>query len=508
MTLWTFDFRSNDSDIEDDETDFQPPTISRPQQPTRQTKIDNELEELFGTMEESVEYKPDPWSIAKINAHSRNTAPVIKSKPNATWKPTSNSSLQSTGLVRFWKHPKSIVKDGRVLSSDMSPNAGTHQSPNAGKSLRDSISDALRRGGPVATTQDQDTPARARIHEVRRSADQLEPQLTDTTPSPNTHQPLGTSIRPPRAPQPMSQVFALEKFSAYTPDGYHRMPVFDKSPREAEDIQRQYSYELSSDNTYPFEKLATPAPGFGDQHSLNDSLCLSPCPVDDQRFFGDGSMHMPIDLRAGLQWDNHLECAPNRFRAASPECGQRRIFQSQAHLAPPYSDSPITKKLESSPTVQLIAKFAAPKPDKPMAASKRPEHSDPGAHCAESPVFAWSPPSPTPQHIQASRQIHITHTPKRASHATQNLLHTPPRKKATHQFDLDAKPFWSTLPTPPNSTLKPPTDGMKSSQFLLPGAFLTRESSGRTLYKPPPRKRTRSRGDEEPGTRWKVTRVG
>ncbi|CAE6411146.1 unnamed protein product [Rhizoctonia solani] len=505
MSLWTFDLRSNDSDVEDDENDLQNTALSRSQQSTRQKQMDQELMELFGTTEESVEYKPNPWSIAKINAHSRNTGPVIKSKSKAAWKPASNSSPRSIGLERFWKNPKSIVKDGRVISSD----TGIHQSPKVGKSLRDSISDALRRGGPVATNQDQDTPTRARIHEVGGLTNRLEPQLNDITLSPNTRQPLDTSIPPPRFHQPTSQVFALNEFRAYTPDGHSRIPIIGESPREAEDIQRRdASNQLFPDNAYPFGKRALPVRS-GDQFTLDDSLRLPSYPVDDEEALSDEFLHTPVDLRSGLQWeDTFNEHTPNRLITPSPEHEPQWISQNQAPLASPYSDSPRTNKLEPSPTVQLIAQFAAPKLDKAVAVSKRSEYSDPDVYRAESPVFTRSPPSPTPQHTQTSRQTYQPHTPNRPSYLAQNALSTPPRKTIAHQFDPDDKPFWSTLPTPPSSKLKPPTNGIKTSRFRLPGAFLAGGTSGRTLYKPPPRKRTRSRGDEELGTRWKVTRVG
>ncbi|CUA77382.1 hypothetical protein RSOLAG22IIIB_12716 [Rhizoctonia solani] len=87
MTLWTFNLRSNDSDIEDEEAE----------------SPYNELEELFGTTED----KPIPWSIAKI-AHSRNVVP----KPKPTWEATGNPSWRSSG-------PRSrTVKDERVVSTE------------------------------------------------------------------------------------------------------------------------------------------------------------------------------------------------------------------------------------------------------------------------------------------------------------------------------------------------------------------------------------------------------
>ncbi|CUA74586.1 hypothetical protein RSOLAG22IIIB_11324 [Rhizoctonia solani] len=488
MTLWTFNLRSNDSDIEDEEAESpcQNATTSHTTHSQHQNQINNELEDLFGTTEENIEYKPNPWSIAKINAHSRNTAP----KPKPTWKATGNPGWRSSG-PQSWKKPTPTVKDKRVVF--------TETSPNSGKSLRDSISNALRRGGPVTTVgQDQSIEDREN-QRTERSNEWLESQATDTIPSLDTDPLLDSYVYPPvdSHQEQTSSTLVSHQLSTYIPDGHSTLPLYGESCKETQYLD--IPEELCHEDIY-VDELATLASGSGDQHTPGNSSCLSRYLVEDGAGFNVGSMHTPVDPRPDLQWEN--ASLPDHFGTASPELGSSRISQNLAHLASPYLDSPIDQ-LEPSPTVQLIV---AQKPNEPMAS----RYSEARVNRVESPTFAWSPPSPTPPHTQTTRnQVYPLHTPERASHPTRNSFSTP-RNKLARRFDPDDKPFWSTLPTPPSSNFKPPTDGIKGSRFRLPGAFLASgsSSSGRVLYKPPPRKRTRSRGDEESGRKWKVTRVG
>ncbi|CUA73472.1 hypothetical protein RSOLAG22IIIB_10831 [Rhizoctonia solani] len=495
MTLWTFNLRSNDSDIEDEEAESpcQNATTSHTshsQHPnTRQKQINHELEELFGTTEENIEYKPNPWSIAKINAHSRNTAP----KPKPTWKATGNPGWRSSG-PRSWKKPTPSVKDERVVF--------TETSPNSGKSLRDSISSALRRGGPV-TTVGQDPNIEDRENQrMERPKGWLEPLATDTIPSLDINPLPDSYVYPPvdSDQEQMSSTLVPHQPGTYIPNGHFTLPLYGEPCKETQRLD--IPEELCHEDTY-VDELATLSSGSGDQHTSDDSSCLSPFLVHDGAASSIGSMHMPANPRPDLRWEN--PSLPDHFGPASPELGSSWNSQNLVHLVSPYSDSPIKNKLEPSPTVQLIARFAAPKLNEPAAS----RDSEARVNRAESPTFAWSPPSPTPSYTQTTRnQVYPLHTPERTSRPTRDSFYTPPRNKLRRRFDPDDKPFWSTLPTPPRSNFKPPTDGIKASRFRLPGEFLASGSSGRVLYKPPPRKRTRSRGDEDSGRKWKVTRVG
>ncbi|KAH7337556.1 hypothetical protein B0J17DRAFT_663412 [Rhizoctonia solani] len=526
MTLWTFDLRSNDSDIEDDEeNDIRirnasfPDTHTLPQdvQSIRQKQVNKELEELFGCVEDerTVEYKPNPWSIAKINANIRNAAPLTKSRSNKTRKPVGDSGSKSPGLEQFWKTSSGTLKDGRVVPLETNV-------PNARKSLRDSISEALRRGGPVTTmVQDPNTPVHEPINAAEKPTDSLGSQLTGITLPLNFRPPPGNSTQSLRNSneETMFQEYIPRESGAYTLRGLSTIPVFDNLSSATEDRgQLDAPDESSTSDTYSFDKF-TPSRDPGDSYTMGESSYLSPSEVRDEIASNYGFIHTPANPHLDLRWKNTLSGhTPNRFRIGSPELGPDWITQNQIPLASPYSDSYPRARVGPSPTVGLIARFAAPKPNEPVAVSQYPEYSDPRVYRDDSPIFAWSPPSPTPeqpsQYTQPHRrQVYPPHTPERTSHPTpKKQLTTPPRRKFPRGFDQDDKPFWSTLPTPPNSKLKPPVDGIKTSRFRLPGSFLGSSplsgNSGRTLYKPPSRKRTRSKGDELGTTKWKVVRMG
>ncbi|CAE6484095.1 unnamed protein product [Rhizoctonia solani] len=526
MTLWTFDLHSNDSDIEDDEENCA--------QSTRQEQVNKELEGLFGCAEDEriVEYKPNPWSIAKINANTRNSALPTKSRTNKTRKPAGDSGSKSSGLEQLWENSKGALKGGRAVSLEAN-------APNAKKSLRDSISEALRRGGPVATLRDPNAPAQGQNNATEKPTDPLESQLIGraghSTPlwQANLAQRSGITLpldfrHPPDNPtqslrdsheETMFQGYIPHEFGAYIPRELSTMPVFNEASSVTGDCgQLDASDESSASDTHSFNKFA-PSRDSKDSYTLGESSYLSPYGVRDGMVSSDGFIHKVTSPHPDLRWERTLnERTPDHFRTGSPELGPGWITQSQISLASPYSDIPRRTKFGPSPTVQLIARFAAPNPNGPIPASRYPEYSDPGAYQEESPIFAWSPPSPAPEQSQQytqpyRRQVYPPHTPEHTSRPTpKKQLTTPPRKKATRGFDSYDTPFWSTLPTPPNSKLKLPVDGIKTTRFRLPGSFLGSSplsgSSGRTLYKPPPRKRTRSKGDESSATKWKVVRMG
>ncbi|CAE7210912.1 unnamed protein product [Rhizoctonia solani] len=531
MALWTFDLRSSDSDMEDEDDSLNTTLSNHLEQHhidnTRQGQINQELDELFGAPEETVEYKPNPWSIAKINANSRNTVSLPKPTPKKIWKP-GNFGSKSSGLGRYWKNPKA-VKDGYVVSPKTSPNTG--------KSLRVSISEALRRGAPATSpVQEQSDQVQLRTQEVEKPMDGSEPRLDDTAPSLDTHKPPSNPIRPPADfhQEALFHEFTPNEPSAYIPDRRDTTPVFDQSPHAIEGIQHlDASNERFPGDIYPPDELAVSVPGTGYQHPQDDDLCSALYRVYDENSFSGGSVHTPVKLGPNLQSKNTFGAhTPDRFGAASSQLGPGCISPNQIRLASPYSGNFSGTALEPSPTVQLIASFAAPKFNESVVVSEYSEvclftclptkihiliqekYSDPKVYPNESPGFAHSPPSPIPCHTQPNHnRTYPPHTPNRTSYPARKPFSTPPRNKTkTKKFDPDDKPFWSTLPTPPNSTRRPLSGGIKTTRFHLPGSFLAggsgSGSNGRTLYKPPPRKRSRSREDESGGTRWKVTRVG
>ncbi|KAG8757750.1 hypothetical protein FRC11_004312, partial [Ceratobasidium sp. 423] len=367
MTPWTFNLRSNDSDLEDEEETISPlqsvtALDTHPQhddiQRTRQMQTNKELEELFGTTEdeESVEYKPNPWSIARINANSRNVAPVTKPKPKKTWRPANNSGSKSSGpgLERFWKNPRGLPKDGCGTPSETVLNARN-------KPLRDSISEALRRGGPTTTVFSEQGPQpRARASVAGGSGNLLNSQLTDTSRLQGSDQsPLGVHQKP------ILSRYNTYELGAYIPDNSPNIPIFNEIPPTAGDHEHPGTPNGSlSGDRYILNELMTPAQGCEDTNTPDDNSYPSPYQVCDEALSSIGFVHTPTHPPPDSQRrDTSIECMPNRFRTASPEPGLDWISQNQVRLASPYSDGHNRDSQVPSPTVELIARFTAPKPN-------------------------------------------------------------------------------------------------------------------------------------------------
>ncbi|KAG8709229.1 hypothetical protein FRC09_000786 [Ceratobasidium sp. 395] len=150
MTHWQFNLRSGfDSDDDDDKptidsersTNIPPSDMAANFQPndthdkspshipiptttttTPEDSTSKELRQLFGSAdEETVQYKPNPWSIAKINANARATRDPAPSKPQNL------------------KHGTQVVKRTWLPQPKAPKN-----------SLRDAISAALRRDSAAA----------------------------------------------------------------------------------------------------------------------------------------------------------------------------------------------------------------------------------------------------------------------------------------------------------------------------------------------------------------------
>lgn len=123
MTGWCFNLRSGSySDSEDDTepdnthtSNSIPPnatdTNTSPQNPgsgspdtastTRQNETSRELKELFGGFEDEaiLNYKPNPWNIAKMNANARASAPGLAKPAKPALK---HVEIKAAGNKRFF----------------------------------------------------------------------------------------------------------------------------------------------------------------------------------------------------------------------------------------------------------------------------------------------------------------------------------------------------------------------------------------------------------------------
>ncbi|CAE6461093.1 unnamed protein product [Rhizoctonia solani] len=518
MTLWTFDMRSSDSDIED-ETDFNfsvSDTLLQPDdvQSTPQKQTEKALEELFGTTDDEldVEYKPNPWSIAKINANARKSAPPTKQQTKVPRKLAYKPTWKPSGLERFWNERRnSPGGSGTQIESSIS------QPPRArNKTLRDSISEALRRAESVSVNSTEKELEYGESDSVERDhTNCFSSSTADGLVSITLHRSPSDSNTPQcdLHPNPVSQAHGVHGLNAYIPNKHTTMPMVDQIQHTENNGKcPDTPTGLSSEDTYLYEKYM--APNVDSESQLSPNGLRVPAHQVYYEVPGAGLPRTPLWPQLSSYCDIlPMGCAPNLLWTGSPELGREWMSQNRVHLAPPYSSSPAKTESEPSPTMQLIASFAAPNPNV-LPVVQHSEYSDSDIYREESPILTMPPRSLAVEDLIPNNQLdpgqsYLPHTPKRPSRPTQSKRLAPLPNKPFDRFDSDDKPFWSSLPTPPNLKLRHPSNGIKTSRFQLPASFLgSSPLSGRTLYKPPPRKRTRSGGEEEQVTKWRVTRFG
>ncbi|CAE6498868.1 unnamed protein product [Rhizoctonia solani] len=521
MTHWAFNLRSSDSDMEDEDetvslthdTHLQP----NDNENTRQKEIDKALEELFGTAneDEGVEYKPNPWSIAKINANARKIPPRTTPQTKTLPKPASKPSWGPYVLGQPHNEHRSIPGDtGIQAKSNFGPPPLARR-----RALRDSISEALRRDKSATVGSTEQEKQSLKHDRVGRGPNNRSCLLTvENTTSKDSDQLLNNPIKSQcdSLRKPSSKTHDAYNPSAYIRNKYVTIPGFDtKRTTSHPDVP----VRIVSGDGWLLDEQPTSNSGMENQPAYNGGdLESPPCQVYNTTS-EDGFPCNPLLLSPS----SHRNDAPvNRTIdypwEVSPELGHEWIPQDRIGLASSYCNGHPKSRLEPSLSVQSIARSATPKILIPPVASIHTEYNSHDKDCGGLPVIARTPRSPTRKETKSythpdTTQSHPPHTPERPPRPIQGIhLITPSPKKRMDRFDPDDKPFWSTLPTPPNSNPKPPTNGIKTSRFRLPGPFLGASplsgSSGRVLYKPPPRKRTRSPDGEDQTRKWRVARAG
>ncbi|KAG8683071.1 hypothetical protein FRC08_014544, partial [Ceratobasidium sp. 394] len=396
--------------------------------------------------------------------------------------------------------------------------------------LRDSISEALRRGSDTALDVDNRTaenrnaiikpndsiPYDSNASETDVSLislgsnrfDDHSPQIPTTYQDDGAYIPESETITARNSPTIFPQAHSA---ATYLPDSdacESRTPALTWdhlssdgliSPVEGSDqlIELQYTQLGPARHGYggPSHNDVTQPPPIMDPPSPElDPQCLSGAPA---RIYGwDG-------LGPGYSDDNDSGCMHRAVSAAI---------------------------LEPSPMLQAMTKYAVdPLPQMDYINEPQVDTYSQDANTLEaSPIFAYAPPSPIRETVLPSSSH--TSTPAHKSSRIRELDSNdedivpairrepitplqPARKHSTKSgpwLDPDEEPVWSTLPSRSKRT-KQVKSPVTTSRFRLPGTFLGSssplgEQEPKRLYKPPPRKRSLER-DEDCG-RWKVTRIG
>ncbi|KAG8791185.1 hypothetical protein FRC12_009962 [Ceratobasidium sp. 428] len=545
MARWQFNLRSGfDSDDDDSEltatsehsihippsdatTDLQPNDtydnstshIPIPTTTTTEDSTSKELEQLFGTIdEETVQYKPNPWSIAKINANARATrdpAPTGKPQKSKLWNPSGRK------IIPGFTHParppnlffQTRVKDSRTWLPQ----------PKAPKnSLRSVISAALRRDSAavVSDTVTHDTGIIPDTHPPHHSGPERV-ELSFLPPEDALHEDRGEP--PPIVPH--------EANSAYIPQNNTTIP---QTP-DTDFIQVHNTHPHFSDP----EVYEGDTPTMTWDNPSSDDRPVSP--IMENYPPPDFQGTSPVTTPCRKPPHNH-NISPSRYLGQlSPDLRPQRVSTSPSdgfglgggprpsrcsHPSPTGIPTGSRTMLEPSPLSRLMVESHS---DTRYTDGHQPNerYDQDDDHGNNSPIFAYTIPSPVPKTRRFSSPYESTparkparaYQPYSKPESTIPIVRREPitpiqptrKHDVTPWLDLDEEPVWSTLPSRTKKKTPTRTSPVTTARFRLPGAFLgssspAGEQESKRLYKPPPRKRSLER--EEEGARWKVTRIG
>ncbi|KAG8778169.1 hypothetical protein FRC12_025122 [Ceratobasidium sp. 428] len=504
----TTDLQLNDTHDNDSPSHIPIPTTMT----TTEDSTSKELEQLFGTAdEETVQYKPNPWSIAKINANARATRDPAPSKPpkSKLWNPSGRKVIPGFNYPARPPNPffQTRVKDSRTwLPQPKAPR----------NSLRNAISAALRRDSAAVSA----TAARASgIIPDTHLLDHLSPERAESLLIlPGLHE---------GRDEPLRIAPSHEANSAYIPQNNTTIPhtpdtdfIHAQNPNtHFSDVYEGDTPALTWDNPSSDDGPASPImenyPLAGFQGMLPvttpdrrppHGYIVSPCGYADRP--SPDLRPQPVSARPE-SFDLGDEPGPSRYRRPSPidiSTGPRAMLEP----------SPM-------PPLMIESRSETRYPDGRQASERYGQDVD----CDRaSPIFAYTVPSPiseTPRfsslrESSPARKQTRTHEPDPKAEPSIPARHREPitplqptRKHTTPWLDPDEEPVWSTLPSRTKKKTSVRTSPVITARFRLPGAFLgssspAGEQESKRLYKPPPRKRSLERDDE--GARWKVTRIG
>ncbi|KAG8738320.1 hypothetical protein FRC10_006991 [Ceratobasidium sp. 414] len=494
------------------------------------------LQELFGTAEEEkVSYKPNPWSIAKINANARATTerPAIRKPTFKSPWPTKlvKQSTHGQVIIPGFTKPGPFTSKSPALRSPNDSSAGPRRPNASSRSLRDSISAALRRDPDIALATDNPTANNQNVAIIPKNpipSGSYNPETNISLPLSGLYN-LGD-------PSPETPT-VYQKYSAYIPE--HETIITQNSPTVFPQAQSAAAYPpvLDADAS----ESHTPALTWG--HPSSDGL-VSPIegyypPTDLQvtlsgtglRYEHEGSRHDYAALPSPLMDPPSPELNPQHL----PGTLVSPCFQGE--LEHNYGDNYASGRvnvasptmLESSPTLQLMAEYAVKPPPQTnyTAKSRANEYSQNANTRGASPTFAYAAPSPTretflPGASHTPTPAHKRNRVRESDFSDEVIIPAirrepitplqPSRKYATKSgpwLDPDEEPVWSTLPSRSRKTKQVKTP-VATSRFRLPGTFLGSssplgEQESKRLYKPPPRKRSLEQNEDR--GRWKVTRI-
>ena len=415
--------------------------------------------------EDSAQYKPNPWSIARINAASR------PRQPNPTLK-----SVSENPVAR--QLPRGVIVDAfkrqaqKPKTTDSSAEANLLQTPSQKPALTSTI-DAP--DDPVST------PARFPTPIAHITSSTVDPVPVSSQPR-TLQQHQGTLLSSP---------LPRKTFSASHPGppthqfkNPHLVPAFERLQRPPSLIPppprpQQCAPAISRSRPTPPQASAYFGPGILVPHTITPNKAhtvtdrVSPTNLEDQ---GNKCFARPPHPK-----DLHTPVNPERMVPPPPHQRIQRI-----RLSPrPRSKQPITK---ASPESEIVS-------PSPSFAQARRSFGYPAL-----PGTTSERPSPEP----LSREESHPTPPSRLQTASPLKKYIDPYDQLPHSPDSE----WSTLKPPTrraDGKGKSKASGMKSGKFKLPLSLgtVTPQKKARviTYLPPPPPKKQKMAAEPHPGTR-------
>lgn len=423
--------------------------------------------------EDNAQYKPNPWSIARINAASR------PRQPNATIKPVRENPAAK-------KRPQGAIVDAFKKQAEKTNT--TNSSAQANNWRQNPSQKPASTSAIDASDKLVSAPARLPIPIAHITTSAVD--LVPIPPQPRNPQQYQGTVSPsflprkafhtshPSSPTQQSQnplfipcLKRVQPFSSPVPPPLHSQHRIASAPR-SRSIPPQAS-------TYFRPHIIEPHGVIPDKEHVVADHVASTIPTDQ----GNARFAQPPNSKG-----YHTPVNPERTTTTSPHPRQRvQCTQPSPHYSP---EQPIVEASLESETVHPSPSFARARhffeqPAPPGTASER---------------FSPEPPLKDKSHF--SPQLPRLRTP------------SPPKKYANPYDQLPPSPDseWSTLKPPTrkaNGKGKSKTSDVKSGKFKLPLSFGTITPKGPpqkkarviTYLPPPPPKKQKTTAEPHPGTR-------
>ncbi|KAJ7619218.1 hypothetical protein DFH06DRAFT_1482997 [Mycena polygramma] len=446
--VWTFNLRANQANQDSDSDDDDEPTTNSISEETRL------LQELdISHREETVVYKPNPFSIAKINAAARRPA---ASAPLVVHRPTKPALKKPTG--RIVDSFKKAEKKSLNANPAMRPKAKDHP-PSA-----DSIPPPLPKA-PHTTTSTADSIPRMDDPRVQS----ITPKQTHVIPT-NISSSGPGDVLPPRANELNAHISTTFPPSKSVSKKFRPLvPVSFSSPLRAQPLEPRSATitNPAPRNQFSFSSPLRPTQ-FSSTSVLNPSAPTKYPPAS--QIPTNAIVHPPHSNNVSGGIASNYSLQPTNFAAR----------QFHHTLAPLTTSPPTAVRTAVSAADNARVPHVGPI-DRPAEASSTQSRSTPSAYKQPQPrrqqVFDLPPsspirspipaPSPSPRSRRTTARKPVS--PKKASRTLKRQT-----SDAYDYFRSDPDDNWSTLPTRKKFKAAEPgkaqSKGIKTTAlFRLPG---------------------------------------